>query len=236
MMPKCKTTALTRSQQLDQMTRKNGYKPTMYEAHGVYRGHWKNDMKNGKGTMIYNNSTVYVGDWRDNKRHGVGVLTKRLSDCDVMIYEGEWFNNQFIKGRWYGKNGIYEGEYMPGTKLKCGYGTMRWNDGSVYSGFWSNNKYHGKGLLVEANGNYYDGYWNYGLKHGKGIYMYRNRGQKMDGVWVDGVPKVSTIIDFQRQNALILPTIYPIPKISSCDLEVLDNMYKTVQSNVLDLL
>lgn len=58
-----------------------------------------------------------------------------------------------VKGKWYGNNGIYDGSFSTTsgiTRMKCGYGTMRWNDGAVYRGNWRNNVYEGRGRLVEG--------------------------------------------------------------------------------------
>lgn len=43
------------------------------------------------------------------------------------------------------------------------------------------------------NGNFYDGKWSNGLKHGEGIYVFKDKGQFMEGVWVYGVPKINMI-------------------------------------------
>lgn len=39
---------------------------------------------------------VYEGDWLANKRHGYGVLTKKVDDLYVFVYEGKWINNRFV--------------------------------------------------------------------------------------------------------------------------------------------
>lgn len=57
------------------------------------------------------------------------------------------------KGKLYGKSGIYDGTFSTTSgiaRMKCGYGTMWWNDGTVYRGHWRNDVYDGKGRLVEG--------------------------------------------------------------------------------------
>lgn len=55
------------------------------------------------------------------------------------------------KGKWYEDGGIYDGSFSTtGSRIKCGYGTMRWNDGAVYRGQWRNNEYNGRGKHVEG--------------------------------------------------------------------------------------
>lgn len=56
------------------------------------------------------------------------------------------------KGKWYAKNGVYQGSFSTtSSRVKSGYGTMWWKDGTVYQGQWLNNKYNGRGQLVEGN-------------------------------------------------------------------------------------
>lgn len=47
--------------------------------------------------------------------------------------------------------------------------------------------------FISANENIYDGQWRNGVKHGEGIYVFKDKGQFMEGVWIDGVPKISII-------------------------------------------
>lgn len=59
----------------------------------------------------------------------------------------------FVKarGKWYEEDGIYDGSFSTASsRIKCGYGTMRWNDGAVYRGQWRNNEYNGRGKYVEG--------------------------------------------------------------------------------------
>lgn len=68
--------------------------------------------------------------------------------------------------------------------------------------------------FVIVNGNFYDGHWRNGLKHGEGIYVFKNKGQFMEGVWINGVPKVSVIkhID-QPADTTTISTVHPMPQV-----------------------
>lgn len=44
----CVKRKLATVQQLEEISMKNGFKPGVYEKHGFYIGHWRNDMKHGK--------------------------------------------------------------------------------------------------------------------------------------------------------------------------------------------
>ncbi|KAE9537643.1 hypothetical protein AGLY_006666 [Aphis glycines] len=219
-------------QWLEKISMKNGFKPGVYEKYGLYMGNWEYDTKQGKGKKSYKNKTVYEGDWVANKRHGFGVLMKKVDDHFVYVYEGQWINNRFSRGKWYEKDGIYDGSFSTaGSRIKCGYGTMRWNDGAVYRGQWRNNEYNGRGKYVEVNGNIYDGQWSNGLKHGEGVYVFKDKGQFMEGVWVNGILKLSTIRYIDEPESM--RTQYVIPEISKSDEKDIIEAYEYTKSEML---
>lgn len=43
-----------------------------------------------------------------------------------------------------------------------------WTDGSIYDGYWKNDKANGRGRLIHADGDIYDGYWKDDKAHGFG--------------------------------------------------------------------
>ena len=43
--------------------------------------------------------------------------------------------------------------------MKHGRGYQIWSDGSIYEGYWKNDKANGRGRLIHADGDIYDGYW-----------------------------------------------------------------------------
>ena len=43
--------------------------------------------------------------------------------------------------------------------MKHGHGKYIWNDGSMYEGWWMDNKANGKGRLIHADGDHYIGDW-----------------------------------------------------------------------------
>ena len=55
---------------------------------------------------------------------------------------------------------------------KYGKGIQVWKDGSIYEGFWKNDKANGKGRLVHANGDIYEGDWVNHKSHGYGKYTH----------------------------------------------------------------
>lgn len=76
---------------------------------------------------------------------------------------------KFTKGQW--KNG----------SLKNGKQTLP--NGDVYEGQFSNDLYHGKGLLTKKEGAIYDGEFEKGERHGSGTQIFgENKGQYV-GNW-----------------------------------------------------
>jgi hypothetical protein len=55
------------------------------------------------------------------------------------------------------------------TQIKEGRGIEIWPDGSIYEGWWKDDKPNGKGREIKANGDIYDGNWKDDKVHGFGI-------------------------------------------------------------------
>jgi hypothetical protein len=55
------------------------------------------------------------------------------------------------------------------TQIKEGRGIEIWPDGSIYEGWWKDDKPNGKGREIKANGDIYDGNWKDDKAHGFGI-------------------------------------------------------------------
>jgi len=62
-----------------------------------------------------------------------------------------------------------------------------------------------------VNGNVYDGQWRDGLKHGEGVYVFKDKGQLMEGVWIGGELKLSTIRYVDEPDST--RTQYVIPEV-----------------------
>ena len=55
-------------------------------------------------------------------------------------------------------------------------------DGSMYEGWWRDNKANGKGRLIHADGDIYDGNWKDDKAHGYGVYSHLD-GARYEGYW-----------------------------------------------------
>ena len=66
----------------------------------------------------------------------------------------------------------YEGEWNELTNKRDGRGYQIWADGSLYEGYWKNDKANGRGRLIHADGDVYEGDWKDDKAHGYGKYMH----------------------------------------------------------------
>lgn len=78
-----------------------------------------------------------------------------------------------------------------------GYGTMTYNDGSIYNGNIERGKFNGFGRLTYPceQHSYYEGYWKNGIQHGRGSYKHQ-QGWKCDGTWTNGILNGKCNVDF----------------------------------------
>lgn len=96
--------------------------------------------------------------------------------------------------------------------MKSGWGRMYYANGDIYEGEWSNDKRHGNGMLRLANDNRYEGEWKNDMKNGHGKYFFLNKGQLLEGYWIDDINKTGQMIDFDRDNAK-QANIYELPQV-----------------------
>ncbi len=82
---------------------------------------------------------IYTGQVNDDRLpDGKGVFTSSNADAKSWTYEGEWVNGHFD-----------------------GYGTTVWSSGITFSGYFSNDVYHGEGVEAYPDGSRYDGmFWD----------------------------------------------------------------------------
>lgn len=76
----------------------------------------------------------------------------------------------------------YTGQWRIGTMIREGKGVQIWPDGSIYEGWWRENKAHGRGRIIHANGDIYEGDWMEDRAHGYGVYM-NSGGARYEGKW-----------------------------------------------------
>jgi hypothetical protein len=86
-------------------------------------------------------------------------------------------DDKLTKGSEYGYDGDTDESGKP-----HGQGTMRWQDGTVYSGDWEHDMMHGKGKMNFAEkGVVYKGDWKDDKPHGQGTYIWTELGEVYKG-------------------------------------------------------
>lgn len=193
------------------MATRNGLRNTIREPNGdTYIGEWMNDLKHGKGRYeAVKSGMLYDGDWKNGKRDGYGVLSKKSGDRYMKEYTGSWVSGkkQGSGTQFYKSGDRYEGEWFEG--LRSGWGRMYFHDNSIYEGEWFEDKRSGTGVLRMADGNRYQGQWENDMKHGSGQYFYVHKGQRFDGVWVNGTPKCGEMMDIPRTDGTTAQYLIP---------------------------
>lgn len=136
------------------------------------------NLKKDYGDSLQLESTRYsekLVDFRDSL-HGakteIARLQQHLEKKDrVKVLQFESMSGQNI---------YYLGEVQDGKANGAGVGI--WPTGSIYRGFWKNNRRHGEGTIESHNGEKYEGQWTEGKREGEGVY-YWPTGERYDGEW-----------------------------------------------------
>ena len=92
-------------------------------------------------------------------------------------------NRQILDPYRLSNNSIYMGQWNKKTKRREGKGEQIWPGGSLYEGFWFNDKANGKGRLIHADGDVYEGQWVNDKAEGQGVYKHMDGAQYV-GEWV----------------------------------------------------
>lgn len=118
---------------------------------------WENGQPT-TGTITYLNGATYIGKIHNFKPHGPGMK----KEYNGMIYNGLWEYGYFKQSpnqaveriiniaKPFNDSGIpsfYQGEALA-NDLRHGYGTIRYSDGSTYTGCWYRNHKQGKGRVT----------------------------------------------------------------------------------------
>ena len=105
---------------------------------------------------------------------------------------------------------------------------MYFANGDIYEGEWLEDKRHGKGMLRLANNNRYEGEWKLDKKNGNGKFFFLNKGQMLDGYWVNDINKTGEMIDFDRENAKEA-TKYELPAVSNFKMYYSSKMFNCLK-------
>lgn len=124
----------------------------------------KINLKNGASIgELKIGDNVYLGEYKDGKPHGSGKMIYAETD-KMKTYNGTW------------SDGVFDG-----------YGTLIYNDGSMYRGGFKVGQKHGNGVYFFSAdlSSYYDGSWENGVMNGNGR-LIRNKRVIFNGDWRNG--------------------------------------------------
>lgn len=93
----------------------------------------------------------------------------------------------------------YEGDWDPKLK-RHGFGVYLWEDGSKYTGYWSDNSACGFGKLEHANGEIYEGNWVNDKVEGYGEYSGID-GMTYKGQWKNDLQNGPGIEDWEKVSS-----------------------------------
>lgn len=132
-----------------------------------FKGSFKEGKEEGhSGVMTIEGVGTYRGTFKNGQIHGDGVFE---SEDGSTTFEGKW------------SKGHYES------------GTLKQFE-EIYSGEFSEDKYHGDGKLRFANGDIYKGKFSGGKASGSGKMTYVQEGKKIEGSFKNGKPNGNCIV------------------------------------------
>ncbi|HMU10894.1 MAG TPA: hypothetical protein PKC54_12860 [Ferruginibacter sp.] len=98
---------------------------------------------------------------------------------------------------------VHAGAQTKPKSLSLKTATVRFADGSSYTGEWKDSLRHGNGTYLWANGNKYTGQWKNGLREGQGI-KYDKEGKILqEGTWVKGIFTTSDNMTFYGDEKVL---------------------------------
>ena len=176
-----------------------------------YVGEFHNDKVKGMGIKSYSNTELYCGEYKNNKRNGIGYWrlptgasfigehkNHIIDGLGILItWEGLKFIGKVYKwhateaGQWYDQNDqpivlklVSKRSNLSdwaNPNVKIGYAA----NGDKYAGEYKNNRFHGKGVLIQPNGSKYEGEFENDYFSGRGTYT-EFSGNKFVGQWKSG--------------------------------------------------
>lgn len=132
---------------------------------------------------------VFVGSYKLQTKMNkeVKLLYDKLVTENVKPFKGfNKFEKREFKTIEVNEGGNYEGYVTESKDMRDGQGFVLWADGSIYDGWWKDDKPHGNGIKVFINGDAYVGSFRAGKMSGKGTY-YKADNSKYEGEWQDNL-------------------------------------------------
>jgi len=170
----------------------------------VYSGEIRDGLFDGSGLIDFYNGESYIGDFTNGRLDGEGVFSTDNEEVGFWRFVGVFVNGVAESGTFYFLNGeTIEYERAAGIGNASGQswqytgtfnmdnqhgtGTFIFNDGSVYSGSFSNGKASGEGTYTDPEGiMIYSGWFKNGMFDGQGRYFCSD-GWSYEGEFKDGL-------------------------------------------------
>ena len=156
----------------------------------------KNGIIDGVGIKIINKNYIYKGEFSNGEYHGKGLLIKYMGS----IF-GDWEFSEINGNVIYKVNSKFEYNGNFEKNKKNGFGSEKYQDGSIFEGNFVNNKKNGHGIYTFPNGEKYEGNFEDDLFNGEGQYIWEKSGKKYwlnddlygNGYLLDGKKKIEII-------------------------------------------
>lgn len=156
-----------------------------------YIGYWNNDQYEAFGKVLTSDSKIYTGEWRLGVQQGVAMIEysdknfKYVGQVSSGLREGI--------GRIESPNFTYIGQWNQNKMHGIGIEILK--DGSIYFGYWKDNKKNGLGKEAGPEFNF-KGEWRNSKPHGKGYLVPDNK--QVVIVCFDDGQIIETIEDDER--------------------------------------
>jgi hypothetical protein len=162
---------------------RHGNGQLLYPNGDIFIGLFHQNQIHGRGRYTYGNGDVFVGQWKKGYRHGKGTHTQIVSclshdhgeiDNDMgqqtttVVIEEVYQNGHKIKGKFIFEDCVFIGSLNKEGKREGQKCTVRYSNGDIFEGKYSDDQREGYGRYVYANGDVYEGHYHHHLRHGKG--------------------------------------------------------------------
>lgn len=183
----------------------DGYGVLILKRFGTYKGQFQNGERMGEGTFYFVNGDVYSGHWKNDKIDGKGKLTRD----NGAVLNGIFENNELKYGTYIQKTTdlnlrvtikafeqeeakltledgtVYSGEFSNGQfNGNC---SVEYSNGDEYSGNLDDNQKYLHGTYTWKDGSSYSGEWEQDKMNGEGVYKFNN-GDYLRGTFKDNKP------------------------------------------------
>lgn len=163
----------------------------------VYEGEFVNGFFSGHGKLTRVDGSYYDGEWVNSKKDGEGIAFTKGKKMKVYHQNNTLIREEALAATTQATvTGSKPNTSATSTAITdCNkeychntVGSLRYKDGSIYTGQFVNGKGEGNGKCKYANGDKYEGGWKNHAPHGEGT-MHFAKGTVYAAVWDNGVPK-----------------------------------------------